>query len=306
MQLEGGANFLMQKIFKIIVENEYANGIRIITTGLSTIKITIFPRYSLPQYLTSEMSKKQGLYMLYNEVSNGDQSLYIGETEVMGERLKQHDKTMGKHFWTHTIVCQETGCNLNKAHYKNLEYKIHHLATQSGRATIINKSIPTQSKLSEEDEVLASEFLEIIRQTLVLFNYKFLEMPVLGAFEEDMDVFYLAMGAVSGKMRVENPNRMLLLPGSTCMMKSKTEVGENFYPMIIEKQQMIKNNILQIIDDTNIAVVQKDIVFDSENEAAAFVLMRDDIEGAEVWRDMQGYSFYEKITLENKRRKQNH
>ena len=142
----------MKQILKII-DGGTESRIKKVTIGLNTPTVTFFPRSELLKYKEENLSDKPGVYILYNEVSNGAQSVYVGETENIYERMLQHDKVMGKNFWTHTIVMQDL--NLNKAHFKYLEYMIFNYITNANRVNIVNKVIPTKSQLSEDNEICA-------------------------------------------------------------------------------------------------------------------------------------------------------
>lgn len=284
----------MNFVFEVILNAGDSADIKTVTLGLSTMIATIFPRYSLHKYLALQQSTTPGLYILFNEVSSGEPSIYVGEAENIGIRLKQHEKSMGKDFWTHTIVFQETSGHLNKAHYKNLEYRVHRLALESERAYVVNKVTPTKSSLSLGDEYLVDTFLENIRNILVVFNYKFLEPRIVGAFEEDLDIYYLHYHGALGKLRVRGQTEMILLKGSTCTYKTLRELPESFGGLIQMRDALIKNNKISIIEDTDLIRLNDDIVFDSENEACAFVTLRDDIDGIDAWKNINGYGIYAK------------
>ena len=283
---------MKNSVFEVIFNADEQTDIRTIRMGLSTMLVTIFPRYALKKYIKQSQSEIPGLYILFNEVSNGDQSVYIGEAENIGNRLKQHENAMAKDFWTHTIVFQETSNKLNKAHYKNLEYRVYRLAKESERAYVVNKVSPTQSSLSLGDQCLIDEYLRIIRNTLVVFNYKFLEPKIIGAFEEDLDVYYIYYHGATAKLRVKSQSEMILLAGSTCTYKPLDELPKTFAPMIKQRDEAIKKGEITMIEDTDLIRINKDIVFDSENEACAFVTLRDDIDGCEAWKYINGYGIY--------------
>lgn len=283
----------MKSVVEVIINSDESSDIRTVSIGLNTIVVTMFPVYCLSKYLKGESAGNPGLYMLYNEVSNSEQSLYIGEAENIGVRLKQHEKSLGKNFWTHTIVFQETSGRLNKAHYKNLEYRTYKLALDSKRTYVINKVVPTKSTVSKADECLIEEYLENLRKILVTFNYKFLEPKIIGAFEEDLDVYYLHYHGALGKLRVKNENEMILLKDSTCVYESESSLPESFSKLLDMRKEMINKGDVSLIEDANLLKVNKDILFDSENEACAFVTLRNDIDGYYAWENINGYKIYQ-------------
>lgn len=287
----------MENIIKIIHDDTYPNSIKTITYGLTTVKVSIFSKSSLHEFVKNN-SNSCALYFLYNEPRYGEPSLYIGETEKIVDRLNQHDKT--KLFWTHTIVFQEISGKLNKAHYKYLENKTFKLAEIANRAYIVNKVIPTKSSLSSEDKILADVFLNAIRNILVVTNFKFLEPPVIGAFEEDSDVFTLTSKGANVNMRIYSRNEMTILKNSICVYECNKNIDnkESFKNLLELKQDLVKNGKAKMISDTNLIEILDDVKFDSEHEAAAFALM-DNIDTSYMWRNNNGYCLHESIKFKN-------
>jgi len=68
----------MPKVFKTIIDGDFVNDIKTVSVGLSAVRATMFPRALLGKYCeTPEKAAIPGLYILYNETSNGNQSIYI-------------------------------------------------------------------------------------------------------------------------------------------------------------------------------------------------------------------------------------
>ena len=77
---------------------------------------------------------KSGIYILTGtDPLSGSPRAYIGEAEVIRDRLKQH-KT--KEFWISAIVFVSKDENLTKAHVRYLESRLLTEATQAGRFTL--------------------------------------------------------------------------------------------------------------------------------------------------------------------------
>lgn len=131
-------------------------------------KAVAAPRTELDELLQREELDKPGVYILSGaDPITGSPRAYIGEAEVIRERLKQH-KT--KEFWISAIVFVSKDENLTKAHVRYLEGRLLSEANQVGRATLEN-SQSGGSKLPESDREDMEVFLSRIRQLL----------PVLGS-----------------------------------------------------------------------------------------------------------------------------
>jgi hypothetical protein len=92
---------------------------------------------------------------------------YIGEAEIIRERLKQH-KT--KEFWVSAIIFVSKDENLTKAHVRYLENRLLAEAAQVNRFTL-EQNQAGGSRLPESDREDMEVFLARIRQLL----------PVLGS-----------------------------------------------------------------------------------------------------------------------------
>src|SRR6266487_7116815 len=92
------------------------------------------PRTELDQLLLREELDKAGVYILIGSdpLTNAPRA-YIGEAEVIRERLKQH-KT--KEFWVSAIVFVSKDENLTKAHVRYLENRVLTEAAQVNRFTL--------------------------------------------------------------------------------------------------------------------------------------------------------------------------
>jgi K+ transporter len=86
--------------------------------------------------------------------------IYIGEAENIFRRLSHHIKE--KDFWNDAIVFISKDENLNKAHIKYLENRLHEIAIHANRYNVINSQTPTQSGISESDKAEMEEFLSNI------------------------------------------------------------------------------------------------------------------------------------------------
>ena len=135
-----------------------------------TGKAIAAPRTELDELLQREELDKAGVYILSgSDPLSGSPRAYIGEAEVIRERLKQH-KT--KEFWISAIVFVSKDENLTKAHVRYLENMLLTEATQVGRCTL-EQNQAGGSKLPESDredmEVFLSTFASFCRCSVPIF-----------------------------------------------------------------------------------------------------------------------------------------
>jgi hypothetical protein len=131
-------------------------------------KAVAAPRTELDELLAREELGKAGVYILVgSDPKTGAPHAYVGEAEVIRERLKQH-KT--KEFWVSAVVFTSKDENLTKAHVRYLESLILTEAARINRFTL-DQNQAGGSKLPESDRADMEVFLGRIRQLL----------PVLGS-----------------------------------------------------------------------------------------------------------------------------
>ena len=71
---------------------------------------------------------------------DGAPRLYVGEADVLGERLKQH--VAGKEFWTRVVAFTSTNEGLNKADVRYLESRLIELAKRANQWAVENGTTP--------------------------------------------------------------------------------------------------------------------------------------------------------------------
>ena len=76
------------------------SGLRTAELGLSTIKALVIPRASLQSVTKRPEVQKTGLYILVGKDENkpGVLKIYIGESDVILNRLSKHNKDTEKEF----------------------------------------------------------------------------------------------------------------------------------------------------------------------------------------------------------------
>lgn len=128
--------------------------------------------YKIPRKMIKDCTENPdlrnvcGVYFLFGyNLEQDKQLIYVGETEDIFTRLKQH---LGKKdYWNEVIVFISN--EINKANMKYLEYLFYSTAVSTGRYIIMNSSTPRKSTLSEAEEAVMEEFIhnaKIIVNTL--------------------------------------------------------------------------------------------------------------------------------------------
>ena len=134
------------------------------------------PRTELNELVSRCELHSAGVYLLFGaDPSTGDPLAYIGEAEVVGDRLKQHKN---KEFWVSVVAFVSKDENLPKAHVKYLENRLLEEAKRAGRYQLENTN-QSGSKLPDSDREDMEVFLGRIQQVLPVLGSDILT-PIVG------------------------------------------------------------------------------------------------------------------------------
>lgn len=137
------------KSIKLFLVDGTVGGLRTAEIMNWTGHILAAQRSDLGELLKREEAGRTGAYILL-----GDDQAYIGEGDVVKERLKTHNKAEnngGKDFWTDVLIITSKDTNLTKAHARYLESRLIALAKAAGRMTLLNGTNPDPIALPEAD-----------------------------------------------------------------------------------------------------------------------------------------------------------
>ena len=118
--------------------------------------VLIAPRTQLTTVLGRKEAHYTGVYILLGENDDGDLA-YIGESEDLGNRIKNHDTT--KDWWNSAVLVSASGNRLNKAHVKYLESRLVEEARRQNKVALENGNTPARPDLSEPDQSKMEAFL---------------------------------------------------------------------------------------------------------------------------------------------------
>jgi hypothetical protein len=158
---------------RIFLADGTPDGIRVVEKSNWTGRAVVASRTELPDALQRDELSRPGVYVLAGAGDDGESRLYIGEADVLGDRLRTHASK--KDFWTWFVAFTSADENLNKAHVRYLECRLLALARTANQWTVENAASANEPPLSEADRADADWFLD---EMLVIY-------PILGidAFE---------------------------------------------------------------------------------------------------------------------------
>ena len=267
---------------KLFLPHGDAKRLRVGEVSNWTGKALAAPRTELEDLLARDELGSSGVYFLLGvNADTGANLAYVGEAEVIRDRLKQHK---AKDFWSSVVVFVSKDENLTKAHIRYLENRLLQESKTIGRYALENSN-SSNPKLPESDREDMEVYLARIRQVL----------PVLGS---DL------LAPISGSTKPAHPQPQLV-----CKIKNATARGrrteggfvvfaqstavltirpsaETQYPNTVAlRQRLIQEKTL--VERNGLYVFIKDVEFSSPSAAAA-VVHGGSANGLTAWKDESG------------------
>lgn len=268
---------------KLFLPRGDAKSLRTAEISNWTGKAIAAPRTELDELLAREELEKAGVYILIGSdpLTNAARA-YIGEAEVIRDRLKQH-KT--KEFWVSAIVFVSKDENLTKAHVRYLESRLLTEAAQIGRFTL-EQNQAGGSKLPESDREDMEVFLARIRQLLPVLGSDILA-PITQATAKAQPggvLFCRIKGAEARGQRTANG--FVIFHGSTAVLEERPS-AESYPYVVAQRNQLIADGTL--IERDGFLVFTKDAEFSSPSSAAV-VIHGGSANGLTAWKTKDGKS----------------
>ena len=255
----------------------------IITASLSNwngqaVKV---PRSEIQSYERDDLSKA-GVYFLFCN-DDGNNSVYIGESEDMLERLRQHLKDYqagSENFYWHTVIAF-TGQDLNKALIRYLEDKLVKSARKCERYKVLTKNTYGKTVMKESEKAVMAEFMDNVKLIIATLSYNvFAPTP---SEDERRQIFFCRMKSSGANAKgFASPGGFTVLKGS--------RVSDYVVPSMLDGKYTSYNKPrLQLENDGTISgrKFQRDYEFKSPS-AASTVVLGHSSNGKEDWKTEDG------------------
>lgn len=269
---------------KLFLPRGDAKSLRTAEISNWTGKAVAAPRTELDELLSREELDKAGVYILTgSDPSTNAPRAYIGEAEVIRERLKQH-KT--KEFWVSAIVFVSKDENLTKAHVRYLEGRLLAEATQVGRFTL-EQNQAGGSKLPESDREDMEVFLARIRQLLPVLGSDILApiAQITAKTQSGGELLCRIKGAEARGQRTANG--FVVFQGSKAVLEDRPSAQKSHPYVVALRKQLIAEGTL--VENSGFYSFTKDSEFSSPSAAAA-VIHGGGANGLTEWKNKDGIS----------------
>ena len=266
---------------KLFLPRGDAKSLRTAEISNWTGKAVAAPRTELEELLAREELDEAGVYLLIGtDPHTNAPRAYIGEAEVIRDRLKQH-KT--KEFWVSAIVFVSKDENLTKAHVRFLESRLLLEAAKVNRFTL-EQNQAGGSRLPESDREDMEVFLARIRQLLPVLGSDILA-PIAQPAAKDQPggvLFCRVKGAEARGQRTANG--FVVFHGSTAVFEELPS-AESYPYVIAQRKQLIADGTL--VEKDGFLAFTKDSEFASPS-GAAVVIHGGSANGLTSWKSKDG------------------
>lgn len=258
------------------------------TNGLTTAELSNWtgmgvkvPRIKIKEYSNRQEFQKPGVYILIGKGENNEDAAYIGEAEVIADRLANH--IAHKDFWNEVVFFGSKDKYLNKASVKYLESRLHELAVKIGRYSI-DQNIPSRPELSEAEQAELEEFLAHIKVLTATLGHKLFEALEETVEQSDVkqQIFYCKNSAGANSMGSPSTEGFIVYKDSLFMITEQPSLADGIR---VERQKMLNEGVLVIEGD--LYRLTKDYVFTSSSRAAGATLARS-ASGPLEWKTLEG------------------
>lgn len=272
------------------IELFLANGTAdsLITAELSNWngKAIKIPRIEVSECKRSDI-KGAGVYFLFCKEEDDSDSVYIGESESVQERLLQHLRDYSaekeKFYWTTAVIF--LGRDLNKALIRYLEDRFVQIARDSKRYKVLTKNTYGKTVMKESQTAAMEEFIDNVKVLINALGYKVLEPKVqsLPDADHEGEILYLNMGnaKASGIVTTEG---FVLFSGSVVNEKT-SEKSLSKGAVSLRKKHFDAGRVKDL-------TTTEDILFSSSSAAADFVTGYS-VSGPANWKNKNGVTLKE-------------
>jgi hypothetical protein len=248
------------------------------------------PRIKIKDCTDRDDLTSTGVYLLFGKDDDGKEQVYIGEAESILKRLNQ--QLTQKDFWNEAIVFISKDENLNKAHIKYLENRLHDIAKSANRYKVDNSIIPTQSSISESDRAEMEEFIEYIKMLVNTLGHKVFDEKREFKPKQKQEIFFIKADRGADAQGEPTSDGFVVFKNS----KAAGSIVNSMTPSFITlRQKLIDQNVL--IDKNEYFEFSDDYIFTSPSTAAVMVMGRN-ANGLTEWKQKDGKTLKEFETNE--------
>jgi len=246
-------------------------------------KAVAAPRTELDQLMARLEVEQAGVYILLGtDPETGKPQAYVGEAEIIRDRLKQHK---ARDFWVQVIIFISKDENLTKAHIRYLEGRLIEDAAKAGRVELTNDQT-SGARLPESDREDMEVFLAKIHQLLPVLGSDIVT-PIINSSTlsrvSKEELTCSIKGLVARGRRT--PNGFVVFHESQAVVENRPSAQKQ-HPYVVDlRERLAQDGTLAL--ENGYYRFTKDTEFSSPS-AAASVVRGGGSNGLIEWKDREG------------------
>ena len=254
------------KTLQVFLPEGTPTGIQVAELTTRIVQAISVPRTHLKQFNNRPESHYVGTYFLFGGEDDGSKPLaYIGQTEDLKQRLRQHDAS--KEFWTTVVILVSRTQSFTQAHIKWLEWYGISQAKEANRYQLKNGNQGSEPFVTEAIQADLWEIFETGSLLLQSLGYPLFEplIPKNGGGNKK-ETWYLSRRGAKATATFTNEG-IVVHKGSTCSKDfTPSAKGGRF---VKRRLMMVEKGILKELDEG--LVFEEDYRFKSPSGAASVV-----------------------------------
>ncbi|MBA4247283.1 MAG: DUF4357 domain-containing protein [Microbacterium sp.] len=255
------------------------NGIRQAEITTRSVRVFDVPRSELKLFTETPESSQPGLYfLLSDENGDGEPEVYIGESDSLRDRLKNHDS---KRTWDRVVAAVSTSNSWTKVHVQYMERQAISLAKAAGARQLGNSAAGYTSHVPAPLVADCEEYLETIRVLVSTLGFSFMEVPASKEQIADAEILSIS-GTEMTATGIYSSAGLTVFAGSQAALVRKSEI----YPQIEARQSRLVEAGVLVEKDGHFVFTQ-DHVFKTPS-GAADVIFGLNANGWVKWRTADG------------------
>ncbi len=263
-------------------------GMRTLTAPNWSGSITICPRSALKQLEEGVFANKPALYMLFDKESLlhallNTESLYIGETDNLTQRIKHHASTRDN--WDELIAFSSG--DFSKTEVKYLEYYLLQKLYADKQVTLQNKKNHNEPPIQSDVKDGLLDYLDIASDALISIGYNFMKPSEDTQNElKNGRMVTLSVGDIEATATYS---------GSGIFVEQGSLVKKETSDSMPKNSRKLRDELIEkgTIDATAEPYMFADSELFSSASAAASVILGYSVNGLNVWKTTDGKTLKE-------------
>lgn len=275
------------KVIELFLVNGTADSI--VTAELSNWngKAIKIPRTELPSCKLEDITEA-GVYFLFCKKDDGNDAVYIGESENVRERLMQHlqdyNTEKEKYYWNTAVIF--IGRDLNKTLIRYLEDRLVNIAEECKRYALLTKKTYSKTVMKASQKATMEEFLDNVKVLINALGYKVLEPLVQHKVPGESiknEVLEISVGSAKA-LGMVTPEGFVVMHGAT--LNEKISEKSLTAGIVKLRKNYAEDGRVKDLKTT------EDLLFSSSSAAADFILGYS-VSGPKTWKTKDGHTLKE-------------